>query len=275
MNFSKLIRHDLRCGLARPRCLLVPLLAALPCWLCHKIAVTAGIPCGWGEYLMYCFMGAEPMDLMDTVEKSQLPVLWLTLTGGCLYLNLDYMLSDLSLTGQQIVVRSGSRREWFLSKCVWNLLSCGVYFLAVAATAALFALFTGGELSLRCDSAALDLLTQGAAGTRALSPLAALAASVLLPYLTVSALSLHQMTLCLVLRPILCFLLCEVVLLVSVYWSSPLILGNGAMGIRSGALTGGGVDPSLVCGECAALLLLCAVFGAWTFKRSDIIGAKE
>lgn len=275
MNLPKLIRHDLRCGLLRPRCLLIPILAILPCWLCHKIAVTAGFDCGWGGYLMYCFMGIEPINILDTMEKTQLPILWLLLVSGCLYLNLDYMLNDLSLTGQQIIVRSGNRREWFISKCIWNLLSCGVYFIIVSATAAVFSLFTGGDLSLRCESAALNNLYRGEVDTGTVSSFTILAVSLLLPYLTVSTLSLLQMTLCLVLKPILCFLLSEIVLLVSVYWSSPLILGNGAMGIRSGLLTARGVDPLMVCGECVVIMLLCAGLGTWAFKRSNIIGAKE
>ena len=128
---------------------------------------------------------------------------------------------------------------------------------------------------MTCDPAALNILTQGTAGAVPLSPAAVLALSVLLPYLTVSALSLLQMTLCLVLKPILCFLLSEIILLVSVYWTSPLILGNGAMGIRSGLLISKGVDPWIAAGECVIIILLCAVFGTWEFKRSSIIGAKE
>lgn len=271
MKFHKLIGYDLRRGLFRRRCLLVPLFAAMPCLFCQKIAAAAGFQCGWGGYMLYCFMGIEPVE----AEVFQLPVLWLVLISGCLYLNLDYMLCDLSLTGQQIIVRSGDRRAWFLSKCVWNLLSCGVYFLIVGATAAVFTLFTGGELSLRCEGPALNMLYQGAAGGGTASPITVLTVSVLLPYLTVSALSLLQMTLCLVLRPVLCFLLSEIVLLVSVCRASPLVLGNGAMGIRSGLLTAGGVDPLLVWGECTLIMLLCAVFGTWAFKRSNIIGAKE
>ena len=275
MNLSKLIRHDLRCGLLRPRCVLIPLLAALPCWMCYRIASTSGFQCSLGGYMLYCFMGIEPIRVSDTMDKLRLPIMWILLMSGCLYLNLDYMLNDLSLTGQQIVVRSGDRREWFLSKCVWNLMNCGVYILLVGATAAIFTLFTGGDLSLSCDPAALDTLYRGEVKAGTVSPFTVLTVSLFLPYLTVSALSLLQMTLCLAVRPVLCFLLSEVALLLSVYCSSPLILGNGAMGIRSGLLVSKGVDPWIAAGECVVIVLLCAVFGAWEFKRSDIIGAKE
>ena len=275
MNLTKLIRHDLQCGLFRLRCLLVPPLAALPCLLCLRITDSAGCKSSWAGYMMYCFMGIEPISVQDTMEKAQFPILWLILIIGCLYLHLDYPLNDLSLTGQQIIVRSGNRRNWYLAKCVWNLCACGLYFLMVSLTASLFTVLTGGDLSLNCDAAALKVLYLGETGGKTLPPLTALLLSLILPYLTVSAISLLQMTLCLIMKPIFCFLIGIILLLLSVYWDSPLILGNGAMGIRSSLLISGGVAPGPAAEECCLIIILCMAIGSWMFKRSDILSARE
>lgn len=275
MSFLKLLRYDMRCGLFRKRYLLVPLLALLPCCLYLKIMDSMEARSSWTGCMMYCFMGIEPIEIMDTMEKAQLPVLWLILICGCLYLNLDYMLNDLSRVGQQIIIRSGKRVNWYISKCLWNLCSCTLYFVVVSVTGAFLVYMKEGHLPIDCSISTLSVLYRGEPDAEVFSTCVAFLVSFLLPLMTVSALSILQMTLCMLIKPIFAFLSSLLILLTSIYWNSSLILGNGAMGIRSGLLVSEGISPWAVIIECVVVILLCISFGSGVFKRCNIIGEKE
>ena len=275
MNLHKLVKHDLRCGLLRPRYLWTPLFFIVPCLLCSMIAASTGLKCHWFEYLLFCFMGIEPIEIMDTMEKAQLPVFWLVSIGGSLFLNLDYLLNDLSHAGQQMVIRSGKRINWYFAKCIWNLCSCAVYFIFAGLTIAIFTFIMGGTVKLSVNMDLLYMIYQGTPEVESLSSGSALLIGIVLPYLSVSALSLLQMTLCLVIKPVFGFLTSMLLLLLSVYWKSSLILGNGAMAIRSICLVPNGINPWIVMAECIVIIVSCVVIGSRIFNNSDILGAKE
>lgn len=275
MSFHKLLNYDLRCGLLRLRYLLIPFLALLPCCLYMKIMDSVGDESSWLGYMMYCFMGTEPIEIMDIMEKAQLPVLWLILICGCLYLNLDYMLNDLSRVGQQVILRTTKRANWFYSKCLWNLCSCALYFFLLSVTGAFLVYMKEGHLPFGCSLSTLTILYRGEPDVGMFSTSAAFLISCLLPLVTVSALSILQMTLCLLIKPIFAFLTSLLILLTSIYWNSSLILGNGAMGIRSGLLVSDGIDPWVVIIECVVAIIICATLGAGFFEHYNIIGEKE
>lgn len=140
MSWHRLLQHDLRCGLLRPRYALIPVFFLLPCLVLLRTLHTAYMEGSWLSYMMYCFRGKLFMEAL-------FPGLWFVVTGGCLYLNLDYLPKDLTQTGTQIILRCGSRVRWFLSKCLWNLLSCCVYSFIAGMTVAAFTHLSGGSLT--------------------------------------------------------------------------------------------------------------------------------
>ena len=275
MNLYKLIKYDLWCGLSRPRYLLTPLFFIMPCYVCSMIASSTNIACNWFEYIMYCFMGIEPIEIMDTMEKAQLPIFWLVSIGGCLFLNLDYLLNDLSHAGQQLVIRSGKREHWYFSKCVWNLCSCGLYFLIAGLAITVFTFIMGGTISSDISMDLLYVAFQGVPEVDILPLNSTLMIGIILPYLTISALSMLQMTLCLIIKPVFSFLISMLLLLLSVYWESSFVLGNGAMAIRSNFLVANGINPWIVLIECLIIIVACIFAGCCIFKYSDILGVKE
>lgn len=276
MNLRNLIFHDWRCGLLRARYLFTPLLAALPCFACWHSLRGAGFTPAPVELLMYCFKGQKPVTAYSDVLELQLPIFWLLLVGGCMFFNLDYLLKDLTNAGQQIIIRSKNRIAWYLSKCVWNLCSCGLYFIMIGATVVLFPLFTGGEITLRSNATALMLIFEEARVEPVpLSIADGLVVAFLLPLLTVSALSMLEMTLCLFVKPIVGFACCMVLLIVALFVSSPAILGNGAMAIRSAKILEAGIPAWAAAGIAGAAVIGCVVVGCLRFQRMDILGLEE
>lgn len=270
MNWLKLLRYDIRSGLLRWRYLSVPLIFCLPCFYCWIYGQNVGNPGTWMDYVAYCFKGLFRFDAMDSFE---LPILWFLVMAGCLFLNLDYPINDLTDAGQQIIVRFVSKRGWFYSKCVWNLLSSLLYMLLGALTALIFALAGGGTAGLIGTSKllwGLQIYVSGAASAGE-----TLLAALVLPGLTLAAFNMLQMTLTLIMKPIFGFLICICMLIISLFFSSPYLLGNGAMTARSGILIEGCVAPLPAVLTCLGIIAVSVVIGMIRFDRMDHLRYEE
>lgn len=276
MSLCKLLRHDLRCGLLRWRYLLVPLLFLLPCIACRSMLALMEDGGTWMDYMMYCFKGAKPVVYRAEELELALPTFWLLAMGGCLFLNLDYLLRDLTNAGQQIIIRSGDRRSWYFSKCLWNLCGCVLYMLLAVAAVLVFTLIFGGQAS-PLNTPAVTLANFGEVLTEPVTLTGAqgLLAAVLLPLVSLMALSMLQMTLCLLVKPVISFLISMALLVTAVYCNSPLVLGTGAMVIRGKALVPGGISPTAAAIFAVCVILISAGAGCLRFKYTDILGLEE
>ena len=97
------------------------------------------------------------------------------------------------------------------------------------------------------------------------------AAVLVLPLLTVSALNMLQMVLSFFVRPIYSFLFCMTVIAASIWVPNPVLLGNGAMVLRNGALFAGGLSPAAAGGIALLVILGCIPAGIWKFRNYDIL----
>lgn len=103
----------------------------------------------------------------------------------------------------------------------------------------------------------------------ALTVAQALTAAVVLPLLTLMALNMLQMVLCLMMKPVFGFLICICLLLVSLFINSPYALGNGAMMVRSGVFFEGGLNPVAAGVTCLVFIGVSVVTGIIRFNRMD------
>lgn len=265
MSWLKLLRHDIRSGLLRWRYLCVPLMFCLPCFYCWIHIHNAGLTGTWMDYLLFCFKGIPPLLSMEDFE---FPIQWFLIMGGCLFLNLDYPLNDLTEAGQQVIIRSVNKTGWYLSKCAWNLLSCSVYLLLGAMTALVFALTSGGTAVLvntpEVTAKALQIY-----GVGVLSVGQALLAAVVLPCLTLAAFNMLQMALCLMTKPVFAFLICICLLILSLFVNTPFIPGNGAMVTRNGILAQELFDPVVLVSICLGVVVVSLAVGILRFNRMD------
>lgn len=276
MNWFNLLRHDLRCGILRWRYVTAALLALLPCLGFLSSATIIGVNPSWMDYLLWTFKGTIPVQTSGPLDSVTLPFSWLLLLGACLYINLDYLLMDLTNNGQQVMIRSQSRQEWFLSKCVWNLVATAVYFLLIGLVELVFVVVTGGQvLPENTKECFLGIFGLVAFEPVQLPLWQGLILGLLLPYLTVAALSMLQMTLCLVVKPVVSFLVCMVLLMLAVYVNSPFVLGNGAMTIRSSIVASDGQEPITAVLTAMGIIAVCMIVGTVVFKHSDVLGSKE
>lgn len=277
MKLHKLLIHDLRCGLLRARYLGIPAVIVFPCIEYINWTKSASASGSWMDIMFYIFKGQEPIEISAALEQLfefPMPMVWLFVMEACLLLNLDYYLYDLSLTGQQIIVRCGKRTMWFLSKCVWNLLSTVLYFCVTELTAFFCTLFLKGNISIN-TTLEIQQIIMGDFELARISAGQAVLIGIVSPFLTLAALNILQMTLCIFVKPIISFLCCTGMLVFSVYVSNSFILGNGAMAIRLLEENGSGVAPAITIALAIIGIFACMVVGTMVFKKTDIFLADE
>lgn len=274
MNLYKLILHDIRNGLFRKQYFFVLPIIAIPCIVHLGICNQLNLHGGWIDYMMYCFRGMEIILSADSISHFQLPIIWLLVMIGGLFLNLEYPLRDLSNFGLQVMIRSNSRHIWYLSKCCWNTMSCSLYILLTCLVCLFFTIITGGSVTVQINSN-LTTSTFALASNVDLCEVKALLITVLCPAFNLCALSQIQMLLGFVSKPILGFISSIGLLILSVYWSSPFAIGSGAMIIRSSYLVRGGVNPMQSIIAATIVIIVCAIVGSVYFRRKDILGSCE
>lgn len=277
MKLHKLLIHDLRCGLFRGRYLAVPAVIAVPCFEYINWTKGASTSGSWMDIMFYIFKGQEPIDISAAIERLfefPMPMVWLFVMGACLFLNLDYFLYDLSLTGQQIIVRCGNRRMWFLSKCIWNILSTMLYFLLAVVTAFICTLLLKGSVSINTTQE-IQQIIMGNFELAGITAGQAVLLGLVSPFLTLAALNILQMTLCIFIKPIISFLCSAGILVLSVYVSNGLVLGNGAMTIRTLAENRSNVAPATTITLAIMIIFACIAVGVMVFKRTDIFPADD
>ena len=95
------------------------------------------------------------------------------------------------------------------------------------------------------------------------------------PFATVSALSMLEMTLCLLVKPVISFLICMILLVLPMFWSSPFSLGIGAMTIQSSYVIEGGINGGQAALVALSVIVICVFVGCRRFKHYDILGLEE
>lgn len=276
MKFCKMLAHDFRFGLIRFRYLLTIPIFIIPCIQCSMLLNSSDITASWFDYIIYCFAGLPSVETLVRNKDFKLPIFWLLQIVICLYLSLDYILYDLSNSGSQVIIRGGSRTQWFISKCLWNLSSIIIYFMIAWLTVFLSAICAGAKITLHYTDAILyfscNTLPAESAGASSLcNELTAFA----LPLATYAALNMLQMTLSVFLKPVIAFLICVSLPIIALFWNSSLVLGNGAILLRNDMFTPNGNNTISMVMVSLFTILMCILLGCFQFKKYDILGRED
>lgn len=273
MTSYKVFMQDIRCGLLRFRYLGGLPISAIPLLHYFRIVKLLNLPCSWMDSLAYLLKGCSaPSFQPGSRDRITIPAIWIFVICGILVMNIDYLISDLTRSGQQIIVRCQSRKKWYLSKCLWAVLSSCLYFGLLMLFPALFSIIGGGtfvpRISLQGAQNLLGINTE-------LTSWQSFVAVILLPLLTISALNMLQMTMGLFVNPILSFIICLGILVISVCWDNPCWIGNGAMTIRT---VGFVLDERCVVAMVVSIGILiaaCCLIGCIRFSNMDILPRED
>lgn len=225
------------------------------------------------DYILYPFAGMKEYIPRPDVPFI-FPVIWMIIYLMLSYIILYYTYNDLTGFGQKILLSTGKRRSWWLSKCIWVVLSVITFFLIAWITIFLFCIAAKIPISFTVTKEIFDILNI-TSDTSFYSKDYIILVIFILPVITMIAVNLFQTALSLIVKPIFSFAMTAALLLTSAYYLSPFFIGNYAMPIRNKKIVENGV--SFVDGLLFALILsIVSIFIGWyIFERKDILGEEE
>lgn len=215
------------------------------------------------DYLLYCFQGAKPR---IPGQRFIVPASWLCVFAGCLLSSLSYSGAEIDDYALHYLLRGGSKGIWWLSKCVWCLLSTLTYYAVGCCTVLLLCIISGIPLSEE-----ITPFLSGDYFQNAFTGSALLSVVFIMPLLTMICLSVIQLTLSLLISPALSFLCCMVVLLLSAYYMSCFLICNYAMALRSSYCLRDGMKPGTGIVLLLGITLLITALGMKTVKYKDLL----
>ena len=276
------MRYDLRQGLQRRNYLIATLLFSMRLFAVYRsvqfycnvesISSRGSI----GDYMLCLFRGMAIIQHGSMEEKVSVPIEWLIVCVFCLYITAAYPAQGISVQGQQVFLRT-SRGKWWLSKCIWCIASCTLYFacemIAIIGTAILtpvtFGLNNTPEITAFLFSEVL------CGETISLTPASVILYALLLPFVTLTAVCMLQTLLNLVARPAISFLICFVTYIAAAYFPIEWLVGNGAMVMRYQLFDANGLSYRKELVFTLLLLLLSIGAGYLLIQRKDLISLEK
>lgn len=201
-----------------------------------------------------------------------LPAEWMLTVALMLYIPLRYPTRDLSISGARFAMLAGSRSVWWFSKALWVAICVMLYWAEFIAVSYIAALVVSGDVSTIVSGDIAPMF-----GFDSMALLDARDAGVELGGFVPSAiavscaLAMSQLSISLILKPILSYMVHLSLLFASVVFFTPCLPGNHLMAARGVCAIPNGLMPSE--GYVFALLVL-AVFlaaGSLVARRMDFL----
>lgn len=287
MNVFKLLLCDIREGIFRnKRYIIVPFLCIFECMYAHmninsyqsyyEIHSRPTFLDLWAEL----FHGCDPIaENPDPDIKIELPYFWLAVFIFAVFIGFDYMRSDLTQFGIQVLSRTRKRSRWWLAKCFWCL-SSGIYFYIIfLLTAVVFSRINGYDLTLSGNTELLNVIADrsviytfvGVSEPDIFQQLCMLLA----PMLVICTLNMIQMIFCLFIKPMYSYLIIIGILLLGILTDIPLAFSRCGMITFSDWFFEDGYHLPIGLFICLLLITASIITGTVCFKKYNILPDKE
>lgn len=249
---------------------LIFLLSCLDLWRKAHSAGTIASRVTFPDYLLYTFRGMHAFvrDGMNIKNVFDIPPLWMIMNLYLAYLVGNYPTKDLYGYGQQILIRSRSRRQWWAGKVIWNLAMVLVFYFTGYLVLFGFTLFTG-TLSFQPSAVIAarfcDIDIQNWAGGSWLPVV------LLQPVMASISLCFIQMAVSFFIKPVFSYLSVVCLLVLSAYYDTPFLVGNCAMILRSRLAEPGGIELSWAVLFTVLLSAAAILIGGRRFRKMDVL----
>lgn len=280
-SFGGCLSHDMRAGkgslfasgLAGA---ILALAVGVSCWTKASLHGIDPAQLSLGDYFTNYLAGviSQGLSLFGTGGRPfYLPSTWLlTMLIPC-YTVLWYPKKDLEAEGMQVLLRGGSRTQWWLAKNAWVVVGVLLYWLAGYMATCVVALAAGATMSLgnTANVAALLALSEKsvAAWEQSVAPM--------LPTVPLisAALALVETAIGSWSSPTWGFCLVTAILFMSAFLPGSFLIGNYLMALRSAGMVAGGAAAAVGAKLGGAMAISALALGSVAFKRLDITGRGE
>lgn len=226
----------------------------------------------WMDHLCNLFSGMKVYD-PTSGEPFQVPVLYLAVNVFVAFTIGNYPVNDLYDYAPQVLIRTKNRAQWWLGKCLWNVLSVGLFYFVLFVVTLIVTLVTGGVVSLTASD---DILADFFGVTLEMINSGMLILTVFaLPLLTSIAISLVQMVLMFCVKPVYSYLTVVVLLVSSAYFMTPFLPGNYAMLWRNNVWCEDGISTYIAIIVDLVVVIAAVVSGYFIFQKKDILDKSE
>lgn len=216
------------------------------------------------ECLMYFFRGMEKFDPSDDTFLN-LPITYVYLNLYLAYLIGDYLVKDIKGFGIYMLLNTGSRSKWWISKCLWNLITvCIFYTSIILGTMAGWLLTTKGKGGFwNIDRFASGYILNNNTVEVSSKTVAEFFACVLLISISFS---IMQMMLSVFIKPVGSFFSIAVITVVSAYYCAWFLPGNYMMLLRINELHN--INSYIM----SVIIIIASFFiGLIYFRKRDLI----
>ena len=274
MSFFRLVRYDVRIGIIKrfyqyAICfLMVSAFVIGLYYVALKRDMFSAKDITFINALLYIFQGKDPFD-PSSDNAFVFPIVWLLFFIYELYVVLDYSMGNMLGHGTQVLIRTGARFRWWISKCIWVFACTFLYFLISYLSVLFVIFFAGGGLSfgysehINTELLDMELFDLNGSGIFILL--------FLMPLLTALAMNFVQLICTLFFKETYSFLISVALLFASSYYRFPWLIGNFAMVRRSHLYYEDGflIETEIIID--AVVILISILAGGYIMKRIDII----
>ena len=272
-KFIKLIKYDIKMGYISnlTKLAIFEILCICICAIGRNTISDCeinGIKASVGDY--FCFVLGGPKHIMDNdLSTYVIPVLWLVIQVMIAYASGYYMVKDLHRYGQQVLIRSKSRNKWWISKCIWNILTVISMYLMVNITIITVAILSGAKMSMKltpeivmsvCN---INMLN----GTFKEEMIILL----LMPVLVSVTLCMLQVAIAIITSPIIGFIVTQSIVFLSTIFEYKFLISNYGMLSHNRISCGSKIVYSDGIIICMAVFLVSWITGYLYFGRCNII----
>lgn len=229
-------------------------------------------PVTTADYFFAMAGGCGQPEILDGAPSFfSIPTSWAVFVLWILFACLYYPFVELQGIGKQLMVLSGSRWIWWLSKCVWAVANTMVHFLLALLSSMACGLLLGAKPGMQANSyVALELQMRMDRLTSTTTW--DMGAVFLFFCFSLVAFALMQLALSVVIRPVFSYLAISAYLFAGIYLQSPCFLGNYLMPARYDLLTGTGVSTGQGLLIFVWLIALSILLGGLCFCHMDVLG---
>ncbi len=276
MKISKLVKHDIIEGTLKYfyKNLFCVIVVASQV-LIYNIRLKNGIQYGVIEdtgtlmdYIVYITKG-EPVYNFSPRDTFTIPIYWFAFQIGISYIIAYYPKNDIDGYGKKVILATSSRSRWWLSKCIWCILTVSIYYAVAFFTIVIMTLFCDIDISFELSN---DIISNYYTDTVSeLNPSMIYNIAILLPLLVTVAISLFQILLSFIVSPVISFAGVCTIYILSAYYTKAYFIGNYTMWLRSSYVEKGGLDSETGLIISMIMILSCVTFGSMYFDKKDII----
>ena len=277
MRFIRCFRHDCVHGIVKGG-LCFAAAAAASALFCVSFYMRASALAGGTpslcmmDYVIALFGGMKEY-VPSPTDPFLFPAEWMILVGFGSLITLRYPFFDMDNYGARVLLQSGKRSRWWLSKCLWLFVKTVLYYSVIYGTVLVCCLSFGGTVKGAPDGLwieaffVIDKEMLPVSGPPVLM--------MLMPVLLTLTLNYIQMVLCMIIGEVFAFCGVLVYLIASIYLSHPLLLGGSALLVRSGLLVKDGMPSVSAIGAEAVLIILAVAAGLVMFGKKDILKKED